>query len=72
MTLLLHTLYPGLAYRKLARLKLHEELKQIALKQDIRIIVDYNDLLIKLVGSVYNVELARIDILLYFDHLVRP
>lgn len=69
---MIHTLYPGLAYRKLARAKLHEQLKQIAIKRDIQITIDYNDISLSLVGSVSNVEFARIDILLYFDHLVRP
>ncbi|OBZ83916.1 hypothetical protein A0J61_08034 [Choanephora cucurbitarum] len=70
VALSIHSLYPGIGYRTIAREKLHDQLKSVAMKHDMQIIVDYNQLMLKLIGPVDRVELARIDVLLYFDHLL--
>lgn len=67
----IHSLYPGLAYRKLARTELHKQLELIANKREIQIVVDYNLIVIRLIGPVNKVESARIDVLLFFDQLVK-
>ena len=45
-------------------------MKLIAIQNNIQIVVDYNQIVIRLIGSIDKVELARIDVLLFFDHLV--
>lgn len=70
VTLPIHSLYPGLAYRKLARTELHKQLELIANKREIQIVVDYNLIVIRLIGPVNKVESARIDVLLFFDQLM--
>ncbi|KAL9552658.1 hypothetical protein MBANPS3_003663 [Mucor bainieri] len=70
ITLSIHSLYPGLAYRNVARNNLHEQLKLIAIQHNIQIVADYNQIVIRLIGPVDRVELARIDVLLFFDHLL--
>ncbi|KAI8364073.1 hypothetical protein BD560DRAFT_175117 [Blakeslea trispora] len=70
VALSIHSLHPGICYRSLAREKLHDQLKLIAIKHDIQIVVDYNQLMLKMIGPVDKVEMARIDVLLFFDHLV--
>ena len=45
-------------------------MKLIAIQNNIQIVVDYNQIVIRLIGSIDKIELARIDVLLFFDHLV--
>jgi hypothetical protein len=70
ISLSIDSLYPGFAYRDIARSRLHEQLKLIAIQQDIQIVVDYNQIAIKLIGPIDKVEPARIEVLLFFDHQV--
>ncbi|GAA5794865.1 hypothetical protein HPULCUR_000213 [Helicostylum pulchrum] len=70
VTLSIHSLFPGLAYRNITRNRLHEQLETIAIKRTIQIVVDYNQIILRLIGPIDKVELARIDVLVFFDHLL--
>lgn len=59
-----------MAYKNIARQKLHDQLAKIAIDHQIHITVDYNQLTIKYVGPIDKVEKARIDTLIFVDILV--
>ncbi|KAG0741254.1 hypothetical protein G6F29_011316 [Rhizopus arrhizus] len=69
INLSIHALYPGLAYKSIIRQKLHDQLTKTAVDNQIRITINYDQLLVKFNGPIDKIEKARIDTLIFADTL---
>ncbi|KAI9260836.1 hypothetical protein BY458DRAFT_516456 [Sporodiniella umbellata] len=69
MTMSINSLYPGLAYKPISRQKLHEYLEKMAIENQLKITMDYDQLLIRFVGPIDRVEKVKVQTLVFADRL---